>query len=118
MESERRQRWVPPPRPDWVARINAEGDGMDIKAIVPLDENSLLASARANTGLDDFGDEAWHEPFQVLIKALDDEAELNLLGRIMTRADLLMFLEGRLRIEDTYRRHPEIDDEVITKPLV
>ncbi|MCA1844824.1 MAG: sulfotransferase [Actinobacteria bacterium] len=118
MENERRQRWVPPPRPEWVARINAEGDGMDTKAIVPLDENSLLASARANTGLSDFGDEAWREPFRVLIESLDDEAELNLLGRIMTRADLLMFLEARLRIEDTYRRHPEIDDETISAPLV
>jgi hypothetical protein len=116
--NERRQRWAPPPRPDWVARLNAEGDGMDIKAIVPLDENSLLAAARAGTGLDDFGDEAWHEPFQVLVNALDDEAELNLLGRIMTRADLLLFLEARLRIEDTYGRHPEIDDETITQPLV
>ncbi len=91
---------------------------MDIKAIVPLDENSLLGWARANSGLDDFGDEAWHEPFQVLIKALDDESELNLLGRIMTRADLLMFLEGRLRIEDAYRRNPEIDEETVTRPLV
>ena len=62
--------WQPPPRPGWVERINAEGRGMDIKSVVPLDENSLLEHAKVNTGLSDFGDDNWHEPFQVLVKSL------------------------------------------------
>ena len=90
---------------------------MDIQSIVPLDENSLLERARANTGLSNFGSDPWHEPFQILIKALDQESELNLMGRLMTRSDLLLFLEARLRIEEAYRQHPEIADEEIRSPL-
>ena len=59
--------WQPPPRPDWVASINAEGNCMDIRSVVPLDENSLLNTAMKNTGLSDFGDDSWREPFQVFV---------------------------------------------------
>src|SRR3546814_6537403 len=31
---------------------------------------------------------------------------------------ILMYLEGRLRIEDAFRRHPEIADEPIVNPLL
>ncbi|MFN2537769.1 MAG: sulfotransferase [Mycobacteriales bacterium] len=114
----RRVTWTPPERPEWVRRVNAEGTHLDLRAVVPLDENSLLAAAKANTGLEDFGADDWAEPFQVLARSLDEESELNLMGRLMVRADMLMFLEGRLQIEDTYKRHPEIDDQQIEKPLL
>ena len=113
----RTKQWSPPARPDWVRRVNEEGGYLDLKSIVPLDEDSLISRAKANTGLGDFGVDDWYEPFKVLIKALDQEAELTLMGRIMTRSDLLMNLEARLRIEDTYRRHPEIDEEEVKSPI-
>ena len=91
---------------------------MDIKSVVPLDENSLIEHAKANTGLSDFGDESWYEPFKVLIKSLDEEANLNLMGRLMNRSDILNSLEQRLKIEDTYKKHPEIDEQEIVKPLM
>jgi Sulfotransferase family len=114
----REKQFVPKPRPEWVRRLNEEGECMDIKSVVPLDENSLIRAAKANTGLRDFGDDEWVEPFQVLIKAFDEESRLHLMGRIMTRMDMLMFLEARLRIAETYKRHPEIDDQQITKPMM
>lgn len=90
---------------------------MDLTSVVPLDENSLIATAKANTGLDDFGDDDWRERFGILARSLDTESELNLMGRLMTRGEILAFLEARLRIEDTYKRHPEIDDEVVERPI-
>ena len=116
--SKREKIWEPAPRPEWVERINAEGRGMDSKSVVPLDEQSLIEHAKANTGLSDFGEDDWYEPFKVLIKALDEEAELNLMGRLMTRSEMLNYLEQRLQIEDTYKRHPEIEDQEIVKPLM
>lgn len=115
--SSRKTKWEPAPRPDWVTRINEEGSYMDIKSVVPLDENSLIATAKANTGLDDFGEDDWHEPFQILVKSFDSDSELNLMGRLMTRSDMLNALQSRLQVEDTFKRHPEINDEEITKPL-
>ena len=109
--------WRPPDRPEWVQRINDEGRWMDIKSLVPLDPESLLSTAQRNTRLSDFGDESWREPFMIIARALDEEANLNLMGRMMCRSDMLHFLEGRLLIEATYRQHPEIEAEVITKPF-
>ena len=114
----RMRQWAPPPRPEWVRRLNEEGTYLDSKSIVPLDEDSLINCAKANTGLSDFGADDWYEPFNVLIKTYDEEANLSLMGRIMTRSDLIMLLEARLRVEDTYKQHPEIDDEEINSPIL
>jgi hypothetical protein len=114
---DRRERWQPRPRPEWVRRINEEGRILDSEAVVPLDEDSLLSFAVRNTGLDDFGDEQWREPFRILLRSLEEEAELNLMGRLYTRSDLLIHLEGRLRITDFYKRHPEIEDVEIREPV-
>ena len=73
---DRRTEWKPAPRPEWVARLNEEGEILDIKSIVPLDEESLLRAARQNTGLDDFDDDGWLEHFRVLINAIENEAQL------------------------------------------
>ena len=115
--TDRQKNWQPQPRPDWVKKINEEGRYMDIKSVVPLDENSLISTAKANVGLDDFGDDDWHEPFQVYVKSLNDEGNLNLMGRMMARSDLLVYLQARLKIEDTFKKHPEILDEEIEQML-
>ena len=112
------KQWTPPARPEWVRCINEEGSYLDLKSVVPLDEDSLIAHAKANTGLSDFGSDDWYEPFKVYIKALEQESELTLMGRLMTRSDVLIHLEGRLHVEDTYKRHPEIDAEKIKSPIM
>jgi Sulfotransferase family len=118
LNKSQRSHWRPAPRPEWVQRVNEEGYCMDISGVVPLDEKSLLDTAMRNTGLTDFGVEDWREPFQIAIKSLEDEARLNLVGRLRTRSELLQALEARLRIEDTYKRHPEINDEQIRQPII
>ena len=99
-------------------RVNHEGDCIDIRGVMPLDEQSLLESAMRATGLSDFGADDWREPFRVYIKALEEEAELHLIGRIRARCEILLLLEARLQIEDTYKRHPEIADEQIVQPII
>ncbi len=83
MASDRRERDPHPPRPQWVTRINEEGLVLG-EGVVPLDPASLLATASANTGLTDFGDDDpadhWREHFGALIEAIEREADLNLLG--------------------------------------
>ena len=61
--------WSPQPRPQWVTELNAFGRQLGSPAaLVPLDEASLLDTARATTGLDDFGDDGWREPFGVFLR--------------------------------------------------
>jgi hypothetical protein len=113
-----RIQWQPPPRPEWVQRINEEGETMNLSGVVPLDERSLLDAAMRATGLSDFGSDEWREPFSVAVRALEEEADLNLMGRLWARAALLQLLENRLRVEDTFKRHPEIEDEEIRQPII
>ena len=110
--------WTAPPPPEWLSAINQEGGCFDLRAVVPLDEASLLAQARSSNGLDDFGDDLWLEPFRVLLRALEEEARLTLMGRLMARSDILIWLGTRLQVTDTLKRHPEILDEEIRAPMI
>ena len=85
--------------------------------IVRLDAETLLERARRATGLSDFGDPWFREPFDVLLDALEREAAMHTLGRVLARTDLTRLLENRLRMTDTIARHPEITAAPIVRPL-
>ncbi|MEZ4334332.1 MAG: sulfotransferase [Myxococcota bacterium] len=120
--------WHPPPRPDWVAAINA-GEILPITAEArrPLERDALLAEARARQGrpdggVDDFGHPRF--PAEQMVQALDralaaieGEAELHLMGRFMTRRFLLRLLEVRLQLMAYLRADPGVLDEPIEAPL-
>jgi hypothetical protein len=78
----------------------------------------LLAAARAETGLEDFGDDSFLEGLQVLVRSLRDEAQLNAAGEHLLRQRIIGHLGQRLQIEDWYRRHPDIDEVRIEAPLI
>ena len=121
-DADRRSRWVPRERPEWVTTLNTELGHLDMVGVVPLDEASLLNSATARTGLsdfdDDFNDGAWREPFRIFIRALEEEAELNPLGRLLARNDILSALCARLQVAQTFKDHPEIAEEEIVAPVL
>lgn len=77
----------------------------------------LIEKAVAKAQLDDFGADDFREGLEILVSALDDEARLNDVGRHVLDGKLVKLLTYRLEIEDWYKRHPEIDDEVIETPL-
>ncbi|MDX1735762.1 MAG: sulfotransferase [Halioglobus sp.] len=110
--------WTAPAPPEWLAAMNTEGSYFDLPAVVPLDEASLLDHARRSTGLEDFGDDLWREPFAVLVKALEEEAQLTLMGRLMARNDIILWLSTRLQVTDTLKKHREILEEKIEAPMV
>ncbi len=83
-----------------------------------LDADAILAEARAIAGSGDFGDEAFREPFERLVRALESEAELNVVGRGMQHARVVGLLVNRLRIEAYITRFPEILEERIVEPIV
>jgi hypothetical protein len=85
---------------------------------VDLSCESLLRAAQAATGLSDFGDESFREPLTVLVKALNEEANLNAGGRFGQYQRLLNILINRLRVEAWIAKHPDILDEEIVAPVV
>jgi hypothetical protein len=110
--------WFPPPRPEWLAAFNDEGRHMDIRNLVPLHPDELIETAKRATGFDDFGDERWRAPFEILVKSLDEEAALNFFGRLMARSDVLNCLKALLGVHAAFRQNPEIANEVIDRPLI
>lgn len=83
-----------------------------------LDADALLDDAISRAGLDDFGGEAFAEPYRLLVEALESEARLTALGRLMTRADLVRLLVNRLRLTEERKRHPGVASEEVRAPLV
>ncbi len=83
-----------------------------------LELEAVLAEATRRTGLDDFGDPAFLAPLERLLHSLREEAGLNATGVAMQFERNVGLLVSRLRTEDAYRRHPEIADEPLERPLV
>lgn len=76
-----------------------------------LSVDGLLDAARAKTGLDDFGDDWFLEPLEILAASLDAEARLSELGLTLTRQRLIALLADRLRLRRLQAEHPEIAEE-------
>ena len=121
--------WDPGPRPEWVRAVN---DGLvppiAVEARRPLDRTALIDEAlarqgRAGEGIDAFcapgpgTGEDFIEPLDVALASLETEANLNLLGRWITRRFLLRLLEVRLQICDWVRADPDVRDEEIVEPV-
>jgi hypothetical protein len=84
--------------------------------------DALLAAARATLGLDGrgvdgFGDERFVEPLDVLLGALEEEADLTVLGRWITRRFLLRLLEVRAHLVAYAEADPAVCDEEIPDPV-
>jgi hypothetical protein len=91
-------------------------------ARLPFDRDGLLAEVRAELaidgrGVDGFGDDGFLEPLDVLVAALEDEAELTVLGRWITRRFLLRLLEVRAETVTYLREDPSVVDEQIDEPV-
>jgi hypothetical protein len=85
---------------------------------VTLEPDALMAAAADQTGLDHFGDEAFREPLGVLCTSLATEAGLGPTGIVSAAAQLTSLLKNRLLIEDVLRRHPEIHDLRVERPII
>ncbi len=105
--------WQPGPRPEWVQALHSVSDPSWIR----LDAHELLAEAQQRTGLADFGGDDFQEPYRIFVTALEEEARLHTLGRLIVRDDLLNWLGNRLELTEWRKRHPEIGEQAIDAPL-
>jgi len=90
----------------------------DGRSLVSLRPDDLRAAASATTGLDDFGDPWWEEPFELLCTSLDGQAGLHLPGRIRTRGELQLILQNRLRMVDLWKGEPAVLRQEVRGPIV
>ena len=80
--------------------------------------NEIKDAAVERTGLNRFGDDSFEEGLSILLTSLRDEARLNARGEAFIYERIAGYLGQRLKVEDWYRRHPEIDDESTLAPVI
>ncbi len=90
----------------------------EMGASIVIEPDALREAAIAQTGLDDFGDRAYEERLDVLCKALREEAGLSAAGKTTTFTQLAQLLANRLLIQDLLKKHPEIHELNIERPIV
>jgi len=107
-------------RPDWVRRMNYMGDSvLGAHHLVSLDPEPLIERAQAATGLADFGDfdGDWRGRLERLVEEIERTARLHLVGRLMTRQEILRGLISRLLLTRRHRKHAAIARERIEAPI-
>jgi hypothetical protein len=109
-----------PYRPRLVALFDALGRAAAHAGLRPsLDPDSLIAAARRQTGLADFGGDEWfREPLARLTDSMEREARLTPLGRVVMRGQLVRNLGARLRTVKLLAEHPEIRDLPLDRLIV
>ena len=88
------------PRPDLVKRINLMADTVGGAAeLISLDPTEMIEASSRITGLSDFGesiDGDWRGRLEGLVASLEAEADLNVMGRLQVRQEILRCLQSRL----------------------
>jgi len=107
--------------PEWVRRLNLFGPAVgDARSMVDLDPDELLRIARASTGLDDTGEAewpGWEETYERLLTSIDAESQLHVLGRILTRGEVLRVLRTGLRLQEAWTSRSAILAEPVDAPV-
>jgi len=80
--------------------------------------DEVIGKARSETGLEDFGGDSWRQGLEVLVRSAETEGRFNDVGYQSFLASLVRPLVTRLKVEDWYRRHPEIDDQDVRVELL
>ena len=110
------------PRPDLVKRINLMADTVGGAAeLISLDPAEMIEASSRITGLSDFGesiDGDWRGRLQGLVASLEAEADLNVMGRLQVRQEILRCLQSRLFLKQKITQQPEILNEEILEPLI
>jgi hypothetical protein len=79
--------------------------------------DEVLAEARDQAGLEDFGPDSFEEGLHVFAESLG-QAQLNELGHLAVRANMVGGLVNRLRVADWRAQHPEVAAAPVEAPVM
>jgi hypothetical protein len=89
----------------------------DGRSLVSLDLDFLLEKSCRITKLYDFGDSAFRTPLAILLRSFEEDARLNLVGRITVHSEMLRVLCNRLQLQHDRSLFPSIAQEEICRPI-
>lgn len=99
---------------DFQKAAQAYGDGLELDFTV----DGILTDARNATGLDDFGPEDFLERLRLLVDEWSADDGLTGIGRLTLWNKLTLFARNRLLIQEHLKRHPEVHDVEIERPII
>ncbi len=82
-----------------------------------MNVESLIAAAKQQTGLGNFGDDNIFDGLNRLVDSLNREADLSPRGQQIVQGSLINNLSLRLRIEDYLSKYPALLERPVEKPL-
>jgi hypothetical protein len=108
-----------PHRPASIRLINALGrSAARLGLRLPgLGADALLEAASGRTGLRDYGPDGFRPGLHRLADALERDAALSPMGRMVARGQIVSLLATRLELLEHRGRHPELADQRIERPL-
>ena len=77
----------------------------------------LIETAKRRSHLNDFGESDFFEALSRLLESCQDEARLNLIGKIALKTDVLETLSARLKMERDRQLYPNIAHQEIREPV-
>lgn len=83
-----------------------------------LAPEAIIDAAAARNGLRPALDDGVREALDRYVRAAENDAHLNTLGRMAVRNMLVNALANRLQVFDWIARHPDIENEIIDQPWV
>ena len=85
---------------------------------VSFAEEAVLEDARRRTGLSDFGPPDFRSRLRVWLRSVEEDDNLSSVGRLGVYSDIVRYASTRLRVEDLVKRHPEVLDIEIERPII
>lgn len=89
-----------------------------MNAPTSLHLEQLKSDAEQRAGLSDYGDGFFWPHLEMLLQALNTEADLNATGIALQHERLVEILVNHLRLQYFLNKFPEISDEVLAPPII
>lgn len=87
-------------------------------AHIVFEPQVILAAAMAQTGLSDFGAHDFQERLAVWCQSIDEDENASAVTRANLFQMMIRYAATRLRVEDIVKRHPEILEIPIERPII
>jgi len=88
------------------------------KASFDFSSDAILSAARQQTGLSDFGEMDFVERLDLWCQCVREDSFLSAVSHAALWTMFVRYAADRLRVEDICKRHPEILDIEIDRPIV
>ena len=102
--------------PPLVSALDRFVSGLGL-ARTSLDPDALFEIALRRVGRDSVRDASFVEALRLLLRSYEDEADLNLFGRLAAKWDVLRCLSNLIRFDVEEEAHPDVVAEPIVKPI-